>query len=187
MDSPRKKSNSSKGRRKAGRSRGNVRAACRGATAESSRAARRGSCPKRSLSARVTPQRSVPTAPVTRREARAIEEMGIPLRAGIERDTLLMPWVIADSVLGEASRFLNAELPEEWADWLDQRAERCYARREHFRRLIRQKENAGRDYLYLFFRHWLAAKIKRERRGLYRKLPRDFGLGKRLPAQATNR
>src|SRR5437899_1664977 len=64
--------------------------------------------------------------PVTQREANELAQWGIFLRSGIERDTLLMPWLIADSVLAEASQFLNVDLPDEWAAYLDQRAERCY-------------------------------------------------------------
>jgi hypothetical protein len=104
------------------------------------------------------------------------------LRPGIERDTQIMPWLVAESVLGEASRWLGTELPAEWADWLDTRAERIYAHHAHFRRNIRSGGNAGRDWLYLFFRHWLASRIKRERRALFRKLPMSYCHGQRLPA-----
>ncbi len=92
-----------------------------------------------------------------------------------------MPWVIADSVIGEASRFLNTDLPVEWADALDEKAERCFARHQQFRRLIssnRHHGNAGRDKLYQFMRHWLASRLQRERPALYRLLPWEYSLGK---------
>ena len=85
------------------------------------------------------------------------------MRPGIEQDTELMPWVIADSVLYEASCFLNKPISTIWADWLDEHAERIYARNSHFRRLIRRKDETGRNYLHRFFRHWLASRMKRER------------------------
>jgi hypothetical protein len=49
------------------------------------------------------------------------------LRPGLERDTQLMPWLIADTVCGEVAHFLGVEIPARYADWLDAKAERCYA------------------------------------------------------------
>ena len=108
------------------------------------------------------------------------------LRPGIERQTQLMPWIIADSVLGEASRWLDTGLPPEWADWLDARAERCFARHGQFHRLISARGahgNAGRENLYKFMRHWLAGRLARERPALYRRLPWAYALGRALPAR----
>ncbi len=99
------------------------------------------------------------------------------LRPGIERDTELMPWLIADSVLYEVSRFLDEQLPVEWADWLDQRAERCYSKHAHFRGLVRREGATGRGYLFRFFRHWIASRIRRERHDLFRRLPKEYGVG----------
>ncbi len=117
---------------------------------------------------------------ISQREIRQLAQQGISLRPGIERDTLLMPWVIAESVLHEASIFLDAPLPLAWADWLDQRAEHCYAKHRQFRHLVR-KENAGRGYLYAFFRHWLTGKLHKANLGLFRQLPRSYCLGAPLP------
>jgi len=114
-------------------------------------------------------------------------EFEASLRPGIERDTELMPWLIADSVIDEASDFLNEPLPREWADWLDQRAERCYAKHDHFRRLIRRRGNTGRDYLHKFFRHWLASRLRRERYGLFVRLPKEFCFGAGLGDWTANR
>ena len=110
-------------------------------------------------------------------------ELLAALRPGIERATHLMPWLIADSVLGEAARFLDTDLPPEWADWLDARAERVFARRGQFHRLISSNAsggNAGRDQLYNFMRHWLASRLARERPELYRRLPWSYSLGRPL-------
>jgi len=98
-----------------------------------------------------------------------------------------MPWLIADSVIYEASVFLDTELPSEWSDWLDQRAERCYAKNAHFRRIVRRRGNGGRDALYRFFRHWLASRLRRERHGLFRRLPRDYVVGVPPPQRPTAR
>lgn len=103
------------------------------------------------------------------------------LRPGIERRTELMPWLIADSILGEAGRWLHTELPPEWADWLDARAERCFARQGQFHRLISARGaggNAGRDNLCKFMRHWLASRLARERPALFRRLPSGYALGR---------
>ena len=41
------------------------------------------------------------------------------LRPGLEGDTQLMPWLIADTVCSEVSRFLGVEIPAPYSDWLD--------------------------------------------------------------------
>ena len=92
-----------------------------------------------------------------------------------------MPWLIADSVLGEAALFLHTDLPDEWADWLDARAERVFARHGQFHRLISSEANGGnmgRDNLYKFMRHWLASRLARERPALFRRLPPGYALGR---------
>ena len=104
-------------------------------------------------------------------------DWGIILRPGIERDTLLTPVWIAESVLAEASRFLKVDLPDEWATHLDQRAERCYARHRQFRKFIRLQGTGGRDSLYHYMRHWLAGKLQKKRLSLFRQLPRSYSLG----------
>jgi len=114
----------------------------------------------------------------TRRDWRRLH---LTLRPGLERDTQLMPWLIADTVCGEVARFLGVEIPARYSDWLDAKAERCYAGHDHFRKLMRGRGNAPRDWLYAFMRHWLAALLDLERPDLYQCLPEDFNLGHRLP------
>ena len=119
-----------------------------------------------------------------------MRELRVALRPGIERETQLMPWLIADSVLGEAGRFLETELPPEWADWLDARAERVFARRGQFHRLISSEGNggnAGRDQLYKYMRHWLASRLARERPALFRRLPRSYALGAEIQTGCPRR
>lgn len=88
-----------------------------------------------------------------------------------------MPWLIADSVLHEAACHLETDLPADWSDWLDTRAEGCYRKHKQFRTLVRGRGNRGRDTLYRFFRHWLASRLHREKRRLYDRLPYTYALG----------
>ncbi len=103
------------------------------------------------------------------------------LRPGLERDTELMPWLTADTVCGEVARFLDVAIPARYSDWLEAKAERCYARHPHFRKLMRGRGNAPRDWLRVFMRHWLAALLGTERPDLYECLPDTYALGHPLP------
>lgn len=103
-------------------------------------------------------------------------------RPGLERDTQLMPWLMADTVCGEVARFLDVEIPARYSDWLEAKAEHCYARNDHFRKLMRGRGNAPRDRLRVFMRHWLAALLGTERPDLYECLPDTFALGHPLPS-----
>ena len=119
------------------------------------------------------------TRPTTlRREFRAWRAS---LPAGLECDTLLMPDVIAENVVREAERFLNADLPAGFAERLAARAHHIYPRNKHFKKVLNRPGNAGREYLQMFMRHWTAGWLKRERNPLHKKLPYSFGMGQRLP------
>ena len=76
-----------------------------------------------------------------------------------ERDTQLMPWLIADTVCGEVSRFLGVGIPVRYSDWLDAKAERCYARHRHFRKLMRGRGNAPCQGQTAMRRPWSDAHI----------------------------
>jgi hypothetical protein len=102
-------------------------------------------------------------------------------RPGLERDTCLMPWLIAESVTQEVSRFLDVELPARYGVWLDAKAELCYARDRRFHKLMRGRGNAPRDWLCAFMRHWLGSILILERPDLCRRLPDSFVWGERLP------
>ena len=86
---------------------------------------------------------------------------GIDARPGIEHDTLLMPWLIAESVVNECDIWLGVAIPDDCARWLEERAERLYANRWHFYRLIRTGSTLTRDRLFMFMRHRLASRLKR--------------------------
>ena len=103
------------------------------------------------------------------------------LRPGLERDTELMPWLIAESVCGEVARFLGVEIPARYAIWIEARAELSYAQGGRIRKLLRGRGNAGRDWLFVFMRHWLAGLLGTERPDLYECLPDTYALGHPLP------
>jgi len=103
------------------------------------------------------------------------------LPAGLERDTLLVPEWIAESVVQEAERFLKADLPAGFAERLAARAHYLYPRHKHFHKGLNRPGNGGRETLLMFMRHWTAGWLKRERNPLHKKLPYSFGMGQRLP------
>lgn len=136
------------------------------------------SWPKKSLSL-VT---SSPTKRITSRAAFRSWRASLPTQ--LERDTLLMPEAIAESVVQEAERFLNAELPADFAERLAAKAHYLYPRHRHFHKMLNRPGNRGRDNLYVYMRHWTASWLKRERYGLFKRLPWEYALGRRLPVTA---
>jgi hypothetical protein len=99
----------------------------------------------------------------------------------LERDTLLMPEAMAESVVQEVERFLKADLPANFAERLAAKAHYLYPRHRHFHKGLNRPGNRGRENLLMFMRHWTAGWLKRERNPLYKKLPESFGMGQRLP------
>ena len=92
-----------------------------------------------------------------------------------------MPWLIAESVCAEVSGFLGLDLPARYAVWIEARAEVSYARFDHFRKLMRGRGNASREWLRVYMRHWLAGLLGVERPDLYECLPESFAVGHPLP------
>ncbi len=111
------------------------------------------------------------------REARAWLHTELPTQ--LERDTLLTPEWVAESVVQEVERFLQADLPDGFAERLAARAYHLYPRHKHFRKGLNRAGNGGRETLYMFMRHWTAGWLKRERNPLHKKLPYSFGMGQR--------
>ena len=103
------------------------------------------------------------------------------LPTALERDTLLMPDAVAESVVQETERFLQAELPANFAERLAAKAHHLYPRHKHFHKMLNRPANLGRNNLYVYMRHWTAGWLKRERYALYKKLPWSFALGRQLP------
>lgn len=103
----------------------------------------------------------------------------------IERETFLSPTAVARQVIEEASRWLGVPLPGRYAAGLAFRAHRCYAHSPSFREKIRRPGDRGRNMLYVFMRHWLAARFCEERPDLSARLPRSYATGEPLPARTT--
>lgn len=97
-----------------------------------------------------------------------------------------MPDAIAESVVQEVEAFLGAMLAADFADRLAAKAHRLYPRHRHFHKILNRPGNSGRDNLYAYMRHWTAGWLKRERSALYKKLPWEFGQGRRLPRPGEN-
>jgi len=105
----------------------------------------------------------------------------LSLPRGIERDTLLMPDVIAESVCAEAGNYLDLTFPKEYAEWMAWKAGVCYNRNKRFSRLMRAPGNEGRDALYMFMRHWLCGLLFKHQAGLLERLPSSYRIGVPLP------
>ena len=159
MTSRPKKSPSLKGRSKVGTSR---------------RLVRRGIGNKRNGNGRAGGS-PLPTARAAFRAWRA----GLP--TALERDTLLWPEAIAESVVAEASRYLGAELPADFPARLAAKAYHLYPRHRHFHEVLNRPGNRGRHNLYVYMRHWTASWLKRQRSPLFRRLPWEYALGHPLP------
>ena len=97
--------------------------------------------------------------------------------AQLHRDFPLVPQAVAGSVLEEASTWLGADLPKEWAAVLAERAVVLYARHRRFRCLVNQSGDRGRDWLWAFMRHWLSALVYRHNPVLYSRLPVSCSAG----------
>jgi hypothetical protein len=122
-------------------------------------------------------------------KARKSDGLGCPLRVWptnrpetnrIQDETILMPYMIADTVIGEyldywrshtPPRYITAESAvgsiklledraDEFATRLVEKAEICYAN-EQFYRKIKRKDGKDRsdcrETMYVFMKHWLAA------------------------------
>jgi hypothetical protein len=113
-----------------------------------------------------TSQRNVPT---------------IKLPTRLERETLLTPLWVAESVVQEVERFLKTDLPAGWARRLAVKAHYLYPRHKHFHKMLNRPGNLGRHNLLVYMRHWTAGWLRRERSALYKKLPYTFANGQRLP------
>lgn len=138
--------------------------------------------PKRLVSSLASPAAAGrPDPAALRREFRAWRAS---LPTALERDTLLMPDAIAESGVQEAERFLEAELPANFAERLAAKAYHLYPRHKHFKKMLNRCVNYGRDLPFMYMRHWTASWLKRERSALYKKLPRSYAPGQRLPVAA---
>jgi len=108
-------------------------------------------------------------------------------RTGIEADTPLVPRAVATAVVEEAGVWLQQELPPKWVNVLVTRASTLYTRNARFRRRLNAPGNAGRDWLWAFTRHWLAALLLKHRPDQYARLPPGYQIGRALPSVRARR
>ena len=95
----------------------------------------------------------------------------------LEDCTPLVAIAIARQVIDEASRWLGEPLPARYAAGLAHRARRFFVHSPRHRRRWIASPDAGRDWLYTFMRHWLAARLHTERPALHARLPHDYNTG----------
>jgi hypothetical protein len=100
----------------------------------------------------------------------------------LERDTLLWPEAIAESVVRETERFLGVEVPPDFAERLAAKALYLYPRHKRFHKMLNRPGNFGRHNLCVYMRHWPAGWLKRERYALLKMLPQSVAMGRRLPS-----
>ena len=96
----------------------------------------------------------------------------------IEDETPILPFVIADSVTRELEKYLGRQLDsrESLIERIVAKGDGCYQHDECFRRMIRGTN--GRDYMYMFMRHWLAAELYPNI-----KVPQSFANGQELEVE----
>jgi hypothetical protein len=135
--------------------------------------------PERGSVTRSTSVTAAPHRGALRQEFRAWRA-SLPTR--LERDTLLTPLWVAESVVQEVERFLQADLPPHWARRLATKAHYLYPRHKHFHNGLNRPGWRGLENLRMFMRHWTAGWLKRDRNPLHKKLPYSFGMGRRLAA-----
>lgn len=106
----------------------------------------------------------------------------IARRPHLERETPLVAIAAARQVVEEVSSYLDHPLPGRFAARLAHRARVNFANSTSFREKLSRPGDAGRENLYLFLRHWLAAFLHADHPALYAQLPSNFSTGKPLPA-----
>lgn len=98
----------------------------------------------------------------------------------LDRDTPLLPRLVAEGVCAEAAAWLDDDCPMALAPVLAARATRLYKHNPAFARRLRVSGNEGREWLRAFLRHWLATRLHRQHPALYERLPSAFCLGEAL-------
>lgn len=93
-----------------------------------------------------------------------------------------MPIAAARQVIEALSLWLGVPLHGRYAARLAFMARRCYAHSASYRAQLRRPGYRGRDALYVFMQHWLAARLHAERPDLYARLPAGYACGADLPS-----
>ena len=105
----------------------------------------------------------------------------------IDETTPIIPRAIAEGVCEEAGVWLQQPLPRRWVRELVAHANTVFARNAQFRRKVCGQGNAGRDWLWMFMRHWLAALLKNRRPQGFARLPAGYPAGGDLPQPSPAR
>jgi hypothetical protein len=131
-----------------------------------------------------------------------IKELGA--KGNIQDDTEIMPDIVASTVMGELEDYLSTSKKfgpyeqgtanklvkhiqqhgETYVDELVKKTETLYQVNADFKRKLNSNAragNAGRDYLYMFMRHWLSSILLRNFPGCRSVVPQSFMSGKPLP------
>jgi len=89
----------------------------------------------------------------------------------------LVPHAAAEQIVEEVERITQSQVPDaaRLVEHLVQHAEEIAAANESFRRKLHGK--LGREWLYTFMRHWLAAELKRSQPAVFRRLPPRYAMG----------
>jgi len=105
----------------------------------------------------------------------------------LELEPPIRAQAVAAGVYNELSAWLGEALPRGWVRELIAEAGTAYACNERFRRRVRGKNANGRDYLWMFMRHWLAAKVFERRSHLHARRPAAYNIGRELPQKPLAR
>ena len=100
-------------------------------------------------------------------------------RTSIEDDTPIIPAIIAQIVTQEV--IADSGLRNTAEVILVHRANTVYRTNDSFAKDIRRSANRGRDHLYMFMRHWLAAWLKEKAPAVFRSLPYGYSNGEPPP------
>ena len=101
----------------------------------------------------------------------------------LQRETPMAPAAVAHGVCEEVGVYLAAPVPANWAELLVEKTALVSTHNPRFRRLLRQPGDRGRDRLWAFMRHWLAALLKQQRPACFARLPEDYCRGRDLPVR----
>lgn len=90
---------------------------------------------------RSTPVVAAPHGRVVHRRDLHVWRASLPTR--LERDTLLTPLWVAESIVQEVERYLKADLPANWARRLAAKAHYLYPRHKHFKAGLNRPAGGG--------------------------------------------
>ena len=98
----------------------------------------------------------------------------------IDADTGIIPEAVAEATIEHAQIITGENIKNYRAaeKYLVGHAEAVYAANKDFRKKVQSEAdhgNAGRDYLFTYMRHWLAAWLKKHDSKVFRKLPSGYG------------